>query len=209
MALSADGRVLGAGAGRPRIWDLKDRFPDTEIAARELRPGDLSRLWAELGEEDALLAYRAASTLAAAPDRALPLLREHLVPIQPAGEVRIGRLIADLDHDEFLVRNAASRELRELGNGAVPALRQALASRPSLEARRRIEALLADREDSQPRLTPGQLRQVRALGLLEQLGSKEARQMLEALAAGAPDAWLTKEARETLDRLNRRSTALP
>jgi hypothetical protein len=48
------------------------------------------------------------------------------------------------------------------------------------------------------------LRQLRAVELLESLGSAEARQVLETLAKGAPGARLTKEARAALDRLNRR-----
>jgi hypothetical protein len=51
--------------------------------------------------------------------------------------------IRELDDDSFETRTAASRELEKLGAPAKPLLREALKTRPSLEAYRRIEALLA------------------------------------------------------------------
>jgi hypothetical protein len=44
------------------------------------------------------------------------------------------------------------------------------------------------------------LRQDRALELLERLGTPDARRRLEALASGAPRAWLTREAQAARDR---------
>ena len=48
------------------------------------------------------------------------------------------------------------------------------------------------------------LRWLRALEVLEQVGTAPARKVVEALAHGAPEAWLTREARATLRRLARR-----
>jgi hypothetical protein len=45
------------------------------------------------------------------------------------------------------------------------------------------------------------LRQTRALEALEQIRSPEARKLLERLAAGAPEARLTREAQAALERL--------
>jgi hypothetical protein len=45
----------------------------------------------------------------------------------------------------------------------------------------------------------------RALLVLEQVGSPAARACLRRLAGGAPSARLTREARATLDRLQRRA----
>ena len=55
---------------------------------------------------------------------------------------RIPRLLADLDDDEFTVREKASTELAKLGELALPALQKALAAEPSPEVRFRVEALL-------------------------------------------------------------------
>ena len=79
-------------------------------------------------------------------------------------------------------------------------LRRALAQSSKPEPRRRLEALLAKLD---PARCPDQLRRVRAVQLLEQVGNAEAKQVLEILATGAPEARLTQEARDTLLRLTR------
>jgi hypothetical protein len=55
---------------------------------------------------------------------------------------------------------------------------------------------LADEEGS-----PQRLRQVRAVELLERIGTPESRKILENLAGGVPAAWLTQEAKAALARL--------
>ena len=79
-------------------------------------------------------------------------------------------------------------------------MRAALDGKLSAEARDRIEKLLAD--VGPPRL---RLRQGRRLELLERIGDPASRSLLTELAAGAEGAWLTREAKAGLDRLNRRS----
>lgn len=95
--------------------------------------------------------------------------------------------------------------LEDLGELAEPALRQALAQRPHLEVRRRLEQLLAKLA---PDLPPAQLQVLRALAVLEWIGTPEARRLLEALAGGGEGARLTREARQAAQRLARRA-ALP
>jgi hypothetical protein len=51
-------------------------------------------------------------------------------------------LLADLESNEFAVRRKAVAELEKLGEQVEAALRQHLESKPPLEARRRVEALL-------------------------------------------------------------------
>jgi truncated hemoglobin YjbI len=72
--------------------------------------------------------------------------------------------------------------------------------------RRRLESLLDSVEG------PGEaewLRDVRALEVLEHIGTPEARQVLKVLAEGAPEARLTQEAKASLERLARRTAASP
>ncbi len=59
----------------------------------------------------------------------------------PAEVERIGRLIQDLDHHDFEVREKASAELETMGP-AVPALRQALDRSASVELRQRVGRIL-------------------------------------------------------------------
>jgi hypothetical protein len=47
------------------------------------------------------------------------------------------------------------------------------------------------------------LRCLRAIELLERLGTPEARKLLERLGQGSPEAWLTQEAKASLGRLGK------
>lgn len=59
----------------------------------------------------------------------------------------LARLIEQLDDDEYAVRRQASHRLRGILAAARPALAKALQESPSLEKRRRIEALLTEATD--------------------------------------------------------------
>jgi hypothetical protein len=126
-----------------------------------------------------------------------------VAPVLVADGKRLKALIADLDSDQFKVREAATAALGRLGVSAASALRDVLRGSPSLEARRRAERLLAA-------LAPGGERErqtARALEVLEQVASPEAVRLLETLAKGAPDARQTREAKAALRRLGRPSGA--
>jgi hypothetical protein len=82
-----------------------------------------------------------------------------------------------------------------------PLLRR-LAKKPPLEVRLRIEKVLLT-------LKPGtfpnpRVRALRAIDLLERIGTPEARQLLQALAEGAPGAGQTRAAKEACQRLANR-----
>jgi hypothetical protein len=70
----------------------------------------------------------------------------HSKPDAPADPRRIGQLITDLDNKQFSVRENASQELGSMGETTLPALRKALAARPSEEARKRLERLVNKEE---------------------------------------------------------------
>jgi len=136
------------------------------------------------------------------PDQAVPLLRERFSKSGPVpGAERIAKLIAELDDDEFKVRERASEELEKLGAAADAALHRALESKPSAEVRKRIEALLAKR--SPAGMSPERLTALRALEVLELAGTPEARRLIKSLAEGDPAAPATAEAREARERLGR------
>jgi len=110
--------------------------------------------------------------------------------------------IHDLNAESYQKREAARRDLIRLGERAEMALRRALSNRPTLEVRRRIEDLLSKLEPSS--LPPEPLQVLRAIEILEHIGTTEARRCLEALAKGAADARQTREAKMALDRLMKR-----
>jgi hypothetical protein len=169
--------------------------------SRPARPKgeDVEALWNDLAGDDAAKAYRAIGRLAAAPGQALPLLRARLKPVAAPDGKRLDRLLSDLENDDFARRQRAEEELARLGPLAGPALKERLAAHPALDTRRRIEHLLE-------RLTPGQapaaetLRALRAIEVLERMPAAEGKPILEALAAGAPEALLTQDARAALGR---------
>jgi hypothetical protein len=144
---------------------LGPRGPGKRLDAEERQS-----VWRDLASGDAPSAYRAMGQLLGSPGQAAALLRERL-RAAPVPERRLAKLIADLDANEFASREAASRELARLECAAERALRKALAGKPSLEARRRIEALLA-RLKSDAR-APIALAALRGLAVLERLATPE------------------------------------
>jgi len=197
LAFSGDGRFLASGSIDTTIltWDLASPIAQ----ATPLKP---QALWDDL-TGDAATAYRAVQALAAAPKHAVPFLRERLKPAQvltAADRARLAGLLADLDSGTFAVREKAAAELEQRGDTVEPLLRQALAGKPSLEVRRRLEKLLGNLAPE----SPNRLRMLRAVEVLEHAGGADARRLLEELAGGAPGAWLTREGKASLERLARR-----
>jgi hypothetical protein len=204
LAFSPDGTKLASGQwdSTALVWDVS--AARRKLDAKDLTPRDLDRLWDDLKSADAPKAHAALWALVAAPERAMPLLKDRLHPVSRVPDDRLRRLVADLDAEDFTRREEASRELAKLGIEAEPILRQALEAKPSLEMRRRAESLLASLI-CQPEMTPDALRQLRAIQVLEQIGSPEARRVLEALAQGAPAAPATRDAIAALARLSSRA----
>jgi RNA polymerase sigma factor (sigma-70 family) len=198
MAYAADGRTLATGHMDTCVllWDI----PPPPRQAVSLTIRERETLWADLAGDDAGRAWQAIDRLANAPGQAVPMLRERLRPAKgpPAEELR--RLIADLDAPRYEVREAATKRLAELDDGAHAALRKALHEQPSLEVRRRVEPLL-----DRPSLVKDRdvLRSLRAVRVLEGIGTPAARQVMEGLAKGTDGLRLTEEARAALGRLSR------
>jgi hypothetical protein len=154
--------------------------------------------WADLAAADAGKAYRAMQALRANGTQAVRLLQERLRPVAAPDRQKINQLIADLDQDNFAARDSAAKQLSQLGDLAEPALLAALNDKASLELQRRVNDLLK-RLDELPELQRG----VRAVEVLEGLGTPEALQVLQTLAQGAAEARLTREANATLERRGR------
>lgn len=99
-------------------------------------------------------------------------------------------------------RQQAESELEALPEQAVPALTERLSQKTGLEVRRRIEGVLERITGLSPR--PARLRELRALEVLERIGSPEAQRLLNDLAAGVPESGLTIAVKESLRRLSAR-----
>jgi hypothetical protein len=205
LDVSADGKKLISGSldTTALVWDLPRLVARVRSRATPLTAGQLETLWAELADTKSDRAFRALEVLTDAPGEALPFFKKHLQPVPPADPKRVARLLADLGSDKFAVRQKATWELEELGELAAAALREQLGNNPALEVRQRIEALLRRLEE--PLTSPGLVRGLRAVEVLERIGNAEARQQLQALAKGAAGHRLTEEARAALGRLEKGS----
>jgi RNA polymerase sigma factor (sigma-70 family) len=205
LRFSADGRTL-VSAGwdtTALVWDLTGRRTGA-VGDKPLSPAELDARWTALAGDDAAKAYDALRSLAAVPSQAVPYLGQHVHPVKPADEKLFAGLIADLDSDQFTVREKAAGELEKLGEVVLPVCRKVLAGRPSAEVCRRLETLVSKCE--QERRTPSgeSLRALRSLEVLERVGTPEARRLLEAIAKGVPEARLTCDAKASVERLARR-----
>jgi WD40 repeat protein len=202
LAFSPDGARLVSGLMDSTIlvWDVAalPRQP-----ALEVRADEVDGLWKDLAGADAFKAHQAVWRLAATPEKTVPFLKEHVPAAAEVDAEKVRRWIADLDSEEFAVRAAAVKELERLGDRAAPALREALAGKPSAEVRKQAEELLASLRLVR---SPEVLQRLRAVQVLERIGSPEARRLLEALARGAPAARETREAKASLERLAERPT---
>jgi hypothetical protein len=122
---------------------------------------------------------------------------------------QLKRLVAQLDSPRFAEREQATRELLRLDELAEPVLEESKKAPPSVEALRRIEEVLlklrAKRAQGPWVLSGEPLRQVRAVEVLERIGTPEAARLLARLAGGAAHAVQTRQARDSLQRLTQQA----
>jgi WD40 repeat protein len=199
FALQNRSLVTASRDGTALVWDVHALVRQGRAEVLNLSADRVRALWRDLAEADAPQAFEAIQTLALAPAQAVPLVRERVPAVSAA---KLAALLRDLDSDTFAVRERARQELAQLGKFAEPSLRKALQEKPSLDVRRRMEELLERLDD--PTSVPEHLRALRAVEVLEMIGTPEARRVLRDLAGGAPEALLTQHARAALARLDGR-----
>jgi hypothetical protein len=167
----------------------------------------LEKLWEDLASDDAAKAFKAMGQMAGVRAETTVLLKSKLKPVDPADPKMLLKLLEDLNSDQYTLRQKASVQLEKLADLAGPALREKLDAKPSLEMRKRIEALI-DKLDG-PVTLPELLRSLRAVELLELIGTPQSRHVLEPLAKGAPGHRFTEAAQGAITRLDKRLKAAP
>jgi WD40 repeat protein len=187
--------ATGTYSGEILVWDLRSLLE--KPPATVLAPAEMDLLRADLAGEDAARAYQASRRLIAAPAAAVGYIREHLVP-GPLNNA--SAIIAALDDRSFKVREEAQKDLDALEAGAEPAILAALARKPSLETRTRLEAQLAKiRMRPQP---AEKLRATRSIAILEYIATRDADALVQSFARGRTDSWITNEAQKAVKRMN-------
>ncbi len=198
LAFSPDGTMLVSPSydSTSIIWDVTGLL-DADRTRQRSRE-ELRSLWAALAGIDAAKADQAIVALVASAKDALPFLQENLKPAVTVDPKCVRELLARLDSDRYEERERASRQLDEVREAAAPILRNTLAANPSAEVRRRLNRLLD--EPGWPRVGERRLREVRAVEVLERMDTPGSRGLLQALAKGAAEARLTREAKAALAR---------
>jgi len=202
LGLARDGQTVASGSKDTTVllWDISD----LKVAPRspvEVSTQQVETLWSELNSTDGTRAFKTIQALLSSPKQVAAFLKGQLKPVVPVEQKVIDKLIVDLESEDFAVRTKALEELEKLGELAVPSLNRVLAKDPPLETRKRAEELVGKLTGIL--LSGEQLRLVRAVEVLEQVGTPEARQVLEALVGGAPGALPTREARTALTRMTK------
>ncbi len=184
------------------------QFPlDSSPARRaDVSAGQLKALWSELAREEGLRAHQAILAMAAGGNRAMAFLAERLKPAS-ADAARIKTLLTQLGSERYAVRREAYEGLSRLGRAAGPALREALRTDLSAEARQRGKELLEACDAAHPAL-PEARRTARAVRVLELIGTQQSVQIIKRLARGAPMAHATEQARSALRRIRKADKAL-
>jgi hypothetical protein len=163
----------------------------------DLSDKEFDALWQDLSASNAARAARAVRTLVALPSRTMPRAKAELCPVKRPDARRIAALFADLDSEDFTTRQRAERDLIGMAEAVTAELQEAIReARRSLEFKHRAKRVLEAVNG------PVRTRHLRVLRVLEYLATDEAREFLLDLAAGVPDATLTKEARAARERFD-------
>ncbi len=202
LAFSPDCRVLATGHADGTIL-LCDATLQGGKRGGQLTTAQRETLWTDLTGTDAAKAYAAVGSLADDPGSSVAFLKERLKPIPPVPPDVLHSLLDDLDSEQFAAREAAQKKLRAFGEQVASALRTELKAKPSLEKRKRIEEILHASDEFAP-VSGELLRGLRAMHVLELIGSDDARRLLERLAQGVESARLTQAANGALMRLKHR-----
>src|SRR5262249_48358908 len=187
----------------PLVWDVTGRLQKGKVAETKVSPARLEELWRDLGDrEDGVKAHKAIWELVAAPKQTVPFLKERL-QLPKLDEKKVAQWIADLSDSRFSVRAVAMEELEQLGLDAESALRRALGEgtdeKPTLDVRRRVEVLLGKLDCEVPPRT--WLQVLRALEVLEQIGTPAAQDVVARIASSPSESRLRRSAQTCLDRL--------
>lgn len=198
VAFSPDGKTL-ASAGTDTsilVW----KVPTSGTGPKSMTAVEA---WESLDTLEADVAYRCMERLLADPGKSVEFLRDRFRG-QPGELTQIRKWVAELDHDEFRIREVARRGLTKAGLRAAAVLTDPKRKPLGAEGEQRVRLILESFEAQglhipESGLFGEPLRMIRAVRVLETIGTKEARQILEEAAKSAGDLRLIHEAKAALE----------
>jgi WD40 repeat protein len=206
LSFAGDGQHLVTAMGRQRamVWHLGPLYSwlDDRRGSVTGHPKDIAKLWFELGAVDPQTAGPALFNLVAMGSDAVTHIQEHLSPASRTEDEIINSLIIQLDDAQFAVREAATRRLSGFGPAIVPRLEAVLSKETSVEVIFRLKSIINSSHAQQVR--SDRLRALRAVQVLEYVGSDGALTHLQALSSGESEAELTNAAAAARKRLRKR-----
>ena len=199
LAFAADGKrlVTTAQDGTALVWEVPDKpLPVGPIESAVTGFDEAFRL---LGSADAAQAQRGLEYLYRHPAEAVKQTGERMPAPAAVPAASLAQHVADLGSDDFPTREAAVKALEKAGGEASARLKEAVEKSASAEVRK-LAAELLGKIDA-PAARPDDLKVLRAVEAMENLGTPEARAQLEKWAAGPAGHRVTLEAATALARL--------
>ncbi len=181
------------------IWDAT---PPAKARPTSFSKTELDALWNDLADPDAKKGWTAVWHMQDRPEQAITLLADRVKPVCAIATAEMKKSIDTLDAGVFRDRETAMKKLAELGDAARPGLQKALTGKLTAEQEKRVRELLGELDSRKPP-RGDDLRGIRALAILEFIKTEESRKLIASLATGLESARLTREAKETLERLPR------
>jgi WD40 repeat protein len=226
FAFAPDGKVLatasGQSEGKIRLWDLKT---ETVLPIQTKEAGEVSQLCfspngaflaaaslkdvrlfqvSTLAQKQRFAKAWGTTSIAFFPDNTTLVNGSINTPIclwdvdsgKSTTSEQIKRWIVQLDDEDFAIREQAFHKLEGVGRETDEALECVLKTDCSPEMRRRVEMLLETRKRGN---IPG-IRALRAVELLEQIGTAEAMEVLRQLEKKTADGGIRAEVQRSLRR---------
>lgn len=202
LAFSPDGKSL-ASASTGGTFEGRDA-PSSVLTEPVAAPAagdpavDLEKAWLLLADPGPRSALRASRDFLSVPQQAERFLTTRLRPIPPPDRSAFPRILQALTASDQGQREKAAADLLRYGELAEPIIREMLQENSAADLRVRLEQVLLRLRSATP--SPEIMRELRVVELLVRLGSSGARQLLQELARGVPEALLTEAARSALER---------